>query len=183
MLVGHVTINFLKHCNVLATCKELQSKYGELNPSYFSLEMWRIWRILTKLSPPPTTKKDTALGCLYIYLYTYILELTYWTLLSSVCFFMSEFSLFIDKEIWEILEKCVFCSVISTNFANFEAKLAKISTLEIWRWKKNFNTAAEVACPWNQCRRLHKINVDLKAQLADGWKQKLIGAVRMSTND
>jgi hypothetical protein len=80
MLVGHPTINFFKHCNILATCKELQSKYGELNPFYFPLEMWRIWRIFSwspsDLTPPPT-KKDTALGCLYIYLYTYILELTY----------------------------------------------------------------------------------------------------------
>jgi hypothetical protein len=82
MIVGHPTINFFKHCNILATCKELQSKYGELNPFYFSLEMWRIWRIFSwspsDLTPPrPPTKKDTALGCLYIYLYTYILELTY----------------------------------------------------------------------------------------------------------
>jgi hypothetical protein len=35
--------------------------------------------------------------------------------------------------------------------------------------KRKNTTADEVACPWNQCRRLlRKINVNLKAQLADG---------------
>jgi hypothetical protein len=40
---------FLKPRYALATCKELQSKYGELRN--FSLEMWRSWGIFFPESP------------------------------------------------------------------------------------------------------------------------------------
>jgi hypothetical protein len=112
--------------------------------------------LVTKWQNSTPPQKDTASGCLYIYLQTYILELTYWTLLSSV-FFLSEFSLLIDTKTLGNFGETVFSSVISTNFANFEAKFAKISTLVIWRQKKTLllrlhalGTNAETSAE-NQC--------------------------------
>jgi hypothetical protein len=52
--------------------------------------------------------------------------------MPMLLFFGREFSLFFDKKIWEILDKYVFVSIISANFAIFEAKFAKIWKSQIW---------------------------------------------------
>jgi hypothetical protein len=55
---------------------------------------------------------------------------------------------FFDKKIWENLDKYVYSSVISTNFAILEEKFTKISTSQIWKKKTLLQTSIDVQFVW-----------------------------------